>query len=337
MRPAAALLLAAATVAALPARAEPAEPPPAAPWASPLATDHALAGTFWSTATGERLTPAQVLDRAADSRVLIVGERHDNADHHRLQAWLTRGVMARGRRPAVVYEMMETDEQEAIDAWRATGPADASGLGEALAWSKSGWPAWTYYAPVANAALAHGLPVLAGNLPMGTVRRLAREGLPALDAGLANDLGLLAPDATAVSEGLAEDVRSGHCGLMPEAMLAPMAAVQRARDAMMARVVANGLAAPDTDMAVLIAGNGHVREDRGVPLRLSNFDVPPDQVLTVAPLEVQDGAVDPAAYGGLFGGTGIADLPYDIVWFSPRADDTDHCAELREHMKNEKK
>ncbi|GAA0568966.1 ChaN family lipoprotein [Caenispirillum bisanense] len=328
---AAALVLAAASLPAAPASAAAAEPPPGPPWASPLAADHPLAGTFWSTATGERLSPEQVVDRAVDSRVLLLGERHDNADHHALQAWLTRSVIAAGRRPAVVYEMMETDEQPRIDAWRRSDPppADAAGLGDALDWETSGWPAWSLYAPMAEAALTAGLPILAGNLPLETVRSLARQGAGSLPPDLAERLVLAADDAPEVQEGLIADVRAGHCDLMPDAMLAPMALVQRGRDAMMAAVVVEGLADPATDMAILIAGNGHVREDRGVPLRLEALEVPRDHMLTVGPLEVRDGAV------------AITDYlppdslpPYDIVWFSPRADDVDHCAALRERMKN---
>lgn len=335
MRPAAAALLA-AVLAASPGLAQPPQPPqpPAAPWGAPLEQDHPLVGTFWSAATWEQLTPAQVLDRATDARVLILGERHDNPDHHALQAWATEGVVAQGRRPAVVYEMMETDEQAAIDAWRAGNPADASSLGAALDWQESGWPEWPLYAPMADVALAAGLPILAGNLPQETVRTLARNGLPALDAELAWDLGLLEADAPAVLAGLTEDVRAGHCDLMPEAMLAPMATVQRARDAMMARRVVEGLEHPETDMAILITGNGHAREDRGVPHRLATFDVPRDQVLTLAPLEVQAGETDPAAYAGMF--SDADGLPFDVVWFSPRADDADHCAALRERMQNGK-
>lgn len=331
MRLAAALLISAAFAA--PALAQ-APQPPTAPWASPLSQDHPLVGTFWSTSTWNRLTPAQVLDRATDSRVVIAGERHDNADHHALQAWLAQALVAQGRRPAVVYEMMETDDQDDIDAWRAAGPADASGLGAALDWAKSGWPEWPLYAPMADTALAHDLPILAGNLPQETVRSLARQGLPALDAGLAEDLGLLEPDAPAVLAGLTDDVRSGHCDLMPEEMLAPMAMVQRARDAMMARRVVEGLEDPATDSALLVTGNGHAREDRGVPLRLAAFDIDPAQVLSIAPLEVQEGVTDPAAYAGLFDGSD--GLPFDIVWFSPRADAVDQCAQLRERMKNRK-
>lgn len=336
----AALLLSAAAVLAAPAAlaqtaAAPPPLPPAAPWASPLAQDHPLVGSFWSTTTGERLTPAQVVDRALDSRVVIVGERHDNPDHHALQAWLTQAVVGGGRRPAVVYEMMETDDQPAIDAWRAGGPADAAGLGDALDWAKTGWPDWPLYAPMAGTALAHGLPILAGNLPQDTVRRLAREGLPAVEAGLAADLALAEEDTPAVRDGLADDVRRGHCDLMPEAMLAPMALVQRARDAMMARVVAQGLADPAADAALLVTGNGHAREDRGVPLRLAALGIPPEHVLTVAPVEVEDGMVDPAAY--LTAREGAAAPAFDIVWFSPRVDDVDHCAALRERMKNKKK
>ncbi|WP_338206311.1 ChaN family lipoprotein, partial [Parageobacillus thermoglucosidasius] len=60
-----------------------------------------------------------------------------------------------------------------------------------------------------------------------------------------------------------EQVRAGHCGLLPESQLPAMLAVQQQRDRQMAEQL---LKAPQP--ALLLAGAYHVRKDLGVPLHL---------------------------------------------------------------------
>jgi uncharacterized iron-regulated protein len=63
-----------------------------------------------------------------------------------------------------------------------------------------------------------------------------------------------------------EDVREGHCGLLPESQLLPLARAQIARDRSLARAVAQ-LALPGKT-AVLITGSHHADTALGVPLHL---------------------------------------------------------------------
>ena len=115
-----------------------------------------------------------------------------------------------------------------------------------------------------------------------------------------------APDA--VKRALERDIIDGHCGAAPEAnRLAGMVAAQRARDAHMAFV----LRSP----SVLIAGAGHARRDRGVPLYLGDSDV-----LSIAFIEVEPGKASPEAYAER--------ASFDYVWFTPRAARADPCAGL---------
>jgi uncharacterized iron-regulated protein len=60
------------------------------------------------------------------------------------------------------------------------------------------------------------------------------------------------------------EVRDSHCGMLPESMVSPMAKAQIARDVVMAET----LRAHAANGVVLIAGNGHVRTDIGVPFWL---------------------------------------------------------------------
>ncbi len=115
-----------------------------------------------------------------------------------------------------------------------------------------------------------------------------------------------------------------HCRLMPKTALSPMLHVQRARDA----ILADNMVLKGADGAVLIAGNGHVRADRGAPLYLAKL-APGRSIATIAFREVEQGENSPGFYIGDSGGK----APFDFIWFTPRIDNRDHCAELKERFR----
>jgi uncharacterized iron-regulated protein len=277
-------------------------------WQSPVGRDAPLVGLVWDVAGAAPITSEALVTRLATRRYVLLGEKHDNPDHHNLQAWLVRELIARGRRPALAFEMFRTDQAEAIARHLAASPGDARGLGPALDWDRSGWPAWAMYEPIAEAALRGRLPLLAANLPAATTATLRRGGVAALDASMATRLGLDRPLPAEVRERLAADIIEGHCGQLPAAAVESFVLVQRARDAQMALAMRDG----GSEGAILIAGVGHVRRDVGVPRGL-----PEGEVASVAFLEARtDMTTAPA-------------LAVDYLWFTPRVDDRDPCERFR--------
>src|SRR5262245_26202422 len=81
-------------------------PPPVPPWESALGRDHPLAGRVWDPPAARFVTPTTLVSRLTVARFVLLGEKHDNADHHRLQAWALQQLFASGRRPAVALEML---------------------------------------------------------------------------------------------------------------------------------------------------------------------------------------------------------------------------------------
>jgi uncharacterized iron-regulated protein len=298
--------------------------PPIDGWQAPLGRAHPLAGRVWDVAASRFVDPAEVRTRLAASRYVLLGETHGNPDHHRLQAWSLRALIDAGRRPAVAFEMLTDDHASAVARYLAGRPPDAAGLGDAVAWARSGWPDWRLYQPIADLAVAHGLPILTANLGGTTVRALARGGAGAVDPALASRWGLGAPLPAPAEVVMANEIREAHCGHASDRMVTGMIAAQRARDARMAE----SLLAGERDGAVLIAGAGHVRRDHGVPFHLARR-APGARVLSVGFLEVRDDLTSPPDYGARFG---VAAPPFDLVWFTPRTDDQDPCERFRKSL-----
>ncbi|HYL90067.1 MAG TPA: ChaN family lipoprotein [Burkholderiales bacterium] len=223
---------------------------------------------------------------------MILGETHDNAEHHRLQRVVLEALAARGRKAVLAMEQFDSPYQQELDEARRRG-ADAEGLANAGHFDRKGWN-WPLYKPLVQFALEFGWPLAAANLSRSDARAIvydpARSGLPPADP--------------AVEKALAGDISASHCGHPPEGkLLRGMVEAQRARDARMASVFKR-----DT---VLIAGAGHARRDRGVPIYVNG------DVVSLAFLEVERGASSPQDY---------EPQSYDYVWFTPRAAREDPCS-----------
>ncbi len=309
--------------------ADPTAPPWGAAWETTVRADHPGVGTLRALPSGTALTPAEAAATLVKADLVLLGEKHDNPDHHRAQAWLLEALVTAGRRPAVVMEMLDATQVEALAAYLARPDADASGLGAAVGWDESGWPDWSLYRPIASVALAAGLPILPGNLPKADVRRIAQEGAEAvLGADGLAPRGLDTPLPDALRDGLGREILVSHCHMLPERAVPAMIAAQRARDGEMARALLAAAARPDTDGAVLIAGNGHVRTDWGVPWTLAHL-APGLSVASVGILEVGAASEDvPEAE---------TSAPFDVVWLTPALEDVDPCEKFAaqlERMRN---
>lgn len=240
-------------------------------------------------------SPQTLLAQVLPTPLLLLGEQHDAPAHQRLQRELVQALAARGQLAAVVMEMVEAGR----DTHGLSSMADDTEVRAALGWDeRHNWP-WPTYGPVVMAAVRLGVPVFGGNLP----RNRLREAM--------GDAGLDASVARPVLERQREAIRSGHCDLLPEGQLGPMARIQLARDRTMAQVATAQLTNGRT--VLLIAGNGHVRSDLGVPLHLR-----PGQAHRVIVARA--------------GPTGTG-LPADAYWDTPALPDADHCAELRARFK----
>ncbi|MGE5169066.1 MAG: ChaN family lipoprotein [Rudaea sp.] len=203
----------------------------------------------------------------ARARYRLLGEVHDNPEHHALRARLVAALAATGMRAAVVFEQFDLDHEAALrDA--QSQRVDAERLADAGHLDRRGWR-WPLHRPIVEAALAAGLPIHAGNLSraaLDAAQRSSRKPDAAWYARLR---------ATSWSEAQArtlhDDIVESHCGQLPASVVPRLVLAQRIRDAAMAQALVDDATA---DGAILIAGNGHVRADLGVPVYLHARGLP---------------------------------------------------------------
>ena len=281
------------------------------PWQHSLDADNPLVGRIYQPAAGRFVDQATLVADLAGADFVLIGERHDNLDHHRLEALLVQALETKSEHPrAVAFEMIPSDRQLALVEYLQAHPGEAAGLGQAVGWAALGWPDWALYAPIAQAALEHGGTLVAADLSPAQSAAVFRAGPAILKAAMVRRTGLDQDLPTELAESLTDELRAAHCGQIAEPVVEGLFRVQRARDAMMADRLA---AVAGRGGGVLIAGNGHVRADRGVPWYLDRRR-PGARTVSVGLLEVWDGVENAPA-----------DLPFDYVWFTPRAGNDQPC------------
>lgn len=286
------------------------------PWVHTLRAEHPLVGRIWDPKAAVFIEESEAVARAGAADHVLLGERHDNADHHRLQARVAQAVLAGDRGRVIAMEMLTPDQEPAAQAFMAARPMDAAGFGDAVGWSQTGWPDWAIYRPIGEIALVYGAPVRAANLTRAEAQALRRGGAAGLAAERRTALGLDRELPPELKPAMEREIADSHCGALPQSALAPFASIQWARDAAMAHTM---LAA---GRSILIAGAGHVRTDRGVPLHLRER-APGARILSIAFVEVSAELTDPRA----------REWPFDLVWFTPRVDEVDPCVRFRERMR----
>jgi len=258
--------------------------------------------------------PPLLADFAAgrsDPDFVLLGEVHDHPLHHRLRLdWLE--AIARRRRFVLAMEQLDADRQPDIDRARVEG-LSARALAEAAGFQFRGWD-WAYYGPFVELALRSGLPLVGANLSTAQARDIAR--------GRPHPLSAAAPPGWSPEDARRqqEDIRDGHCGMLPESAVAPMSAAQRARDATIAQAIVDARRATGLPV-VLLAGNGHVRGDIGVPRYLSGL-MPQACFVTVGILEQPEDAAQATAHAQL-------DRDFDVLIETPRHARPDPCEALK--------
>ena len=248
---------------------------------------------------------APSLDRALQAQpVVLLGEVHDNAAQHALRAQALQRLLDGGARPALLMEQFDRERQADIDRALAQPGVSADAV---IAAGAPGDPAmqgwnWSYYRPYVALAIAYRLPLVAANVSRDDTRRVLKEGLLALGFDPA-----VPDDIRAVQ---AQAIVDGHCGMIDSTLAGHMVGAQVARDQFMARQVERYA---DRGV-VLLAGDGHVRRDVGVPRWLD----PSTRARTVS-----IGLLENAESGG------PGAVAYDVTLVTPGQARADPCAAMR--------
>ena len=247
--------------------------------------------------------PQRLVAAIGTRSIVLLGEVHDNAAQHAMREQALRRWLESGARPTLLMEQFDRERQSELDRALAQPGASADAViaaaGAVSARPGQGWH-WPFYRPYVALAIEYRLPIVAANVSRADARRVVSEGLQAL--GFDPNV----PADVAVAQ--AGDIADSHCGVLDAADARRLVAAQVARDQFMARMIER--AAPQA--VVLLAGNGHVRIDIGVPRWLT----PATRRRSVA-------------IGLLESGTSADGARFDVTLMTPEQPRVDPCEAMR--------
>jgi len=275
-----------------------------------------LTGKVWDMNSRRFMDEATLLALMDKADVLLLGETHDNPQHHELQLKLLKARIESGARPALMMEQLDTDSQKALDlALADSNPVEA--LNTATGLIK--FADWQFYQPLLATAIDNKLPVIAANISSQQLQPVIWKGFAAYDDAALKRMAVEAVWSDSRQTYMLSHIGGAHCGQIRDELRAGLTRSQRLRDALMADA---GISSIGRGI-VAIVGSSHARRDVGMPLYLA-ARAPAAHILSIAFVEVIPGLDTPEAYETE---SASGKPPFDVIWFSSRVDRSDPCAD----------
>ncbi len=260
-------------------------PIPQPPLENPYGTlEGATDGEIFHIPTGIRVNKGQLLDMIGGSRIIYIGETHDNVRAHQIQLEIIKGLAERfPGQVAVGMEMFQRSHQGTMDRWSRGELSERDFLKESQWYRKWGMD-YEYYKAILDYIREMHIPLLALNASSDLVKEVRNHGLSGLSEAWQNQL----PDV---------DLADSHHRKLVEAFYEahpPTSAKSFETfygayvlwDETMAETIANYLATEEgsNKKIVVLAGGNHVRYGFGIPRRA--FRRLPVAYSIVLPVEV---------------------------------------------------
>ena len=246
-----------------------------------------------------------------DADIILLGEIHDNLFQHRARADLISRMQ--NKEFAIVSEHLVSGS-EITYSGRLLEDLETIGFNK-KAWS------WPVHEVLYKKFEEFNLPVFGGDLSKKDINNIYKgRGLSQSDT-LTPILKRSALDNQSKDK-LLNDLVLGHCGVVEEDFLSFMFKVQRLRDASLAYIASK--VAP----AIVIAGNGHVRRDYGIPQILKKMN-PNSNIISIAFLEIDK----PSEMTDNLIKKFSKDVDTDYIWLTEAVSRVDPCEKLRGRKK----
>lgn len=233
----------------------------------------------WMVPAGERLEGKDVLARAAQRSVVLLGEVHDSYEHHRWQLQTLAGLHALRPDMVIGFEMFPRRVQKALDGWVAGELSETEFL-KAADWINV-WRFDPYlYMPLFHFARMNRIPMVALNIGEPLRMAVRDKGFDAVPQAEREGVQRPAPASDAYLKRLLEVFREhGLSGRKrPDATrddpdFRRFVELQQLWDGAMAQALSAARERRGRPLVVGVLGSGHVVHGDGVPYQLKALEV----------------------------------------------------------------
>ncbi|MEM9804567.1 MAG: ChaN family lipoprotein [Cyanobacteria bacterium P01_D01_bin.56] len=230
----------------------------------------AIAQTQPIASASSKASNQDILNQLTEADVIYLGETHnDPLDHAAQLEIITAMHDARGD-IAIGLEMFQRPFQEVLDNYISGEITETELIAQSEYETRWGFD-WELYAPIIRYAQSNQIPLIALNTPREITKKVAREGLASLNG---DDLQYIPPvdeiDTSdenyqaMVAQVFSHHGGHGHSGPSFENFFA----AQVLWDETMAESVANYVTISPNTQVIVLAGEGHVVFDFGIPSRV---------------------------------------------------------------------
>jgi uncharacterized iron-regulated protein len=196
-----------------------------------------------------------------DAQVVILGELHDNVNHHRAQLSIIKALQATGKPLAIGLEMFRADSQASLDEWSG----GEMSLAEFLPIYKSNWSMWQEYEDIFLYSRAEQIKLVGLNIQRELTGKIAKDGFKSLSDEQRQSLGNVQCQVDPEYADYMRKAIGGHGGHGLQYLF--FCEAQLLWDTLMARNLADFIENNPDYQVVVLAGNAHAWK-YGIPRQL---------------------------------------------------------------------
>lgn len=255
-----------------------------APAAARAAAAECVTVGAWTvpTAAGpQAVAGGTLMAHLAKQTVVLLGESHDSAEHHRWQLQTLTALHALRPRMVLAFEMFPRRVQPVLDRWVAGEYSEAEFL-KAVGW----FQVWSFdpqlYMPIFHFARMNRVPMVAMNVEQSLVRAVGAHGFEAMPVAQREGVTSPAAPSSAYLDFLLSIYGDHPADGLPQAnkkversdpAFGRFVESQQVWDRAMAQAIAVAASREGNPLVVGILGRGHVARGYGVPHQLADLGV----------------------------------------------------------------
>ena len=230
------------------------------------------------TPTSRKLTASEAISQLASRSVVLLGESHDNAEHHRWQLQTLAALHFLRPEMVIGFEMFPRSVQPALDRWVSGEISEAEFLRESR-W-RTVWSVDPHlYMPLFHFARMNRVPMLALNVERDLVAVVREKGYDGIPEDQREGVARPAPPSAGYIDMLFNVYRE-HARAEPakiptrdDLAFRRFVEAQQLWDRAMAEALATALRRGPGALVVGVMGSGHVVHGHGVPHQLRDLGV----------------------------------------------------------------
>ena len=226
------------------------------------------------------------------SSVVLLGEHHDNAEHHRWQLQMITALHVKKKHIAITLEMFPRKAQAILDRWVAGELSESDFI------EQSGWNSyWRFdpdlYMPIFKYARMNNIPLYAANVERSLIQKAGKMPWNEIPEAEREGVSEAAPAKQGYKELLANvfmSHQSGHDSKSEEEMRRQIisnpgfdnfVASQQAWDRAMAERIRDALNDDKRRTVISLSGSGHMMFNFGIPEQLEAMGI--DSIASLIP------------------------------------------------------